>query len=222
MRKWDWLNLDVGSFQCITSLSKRSLISVGTFQCEETYSEMSYIKAYWVWESLISMISGLSRKFTKTGVNDTVYELIANYGLRFAFCSGQEFHWTHTIPAVYCKTYLLPLWQCSPRKFRRWRRPWKLSLMYVCICLCVCVCTCACVYACMSPVCWSVDKKGYFGMTRHYEDEGLNRTSMTQAYSKLSGSHTFDVLAQIIQNKLKEYCIHNKCVSVVTDSGSNM
>lgn len=31
----------------------------------------------------------------------------------------------------------------------------------------------------------------------------------------------YDILTKIIENELKEYCIHNKCVGVVMDNASN-
>lgn len=45
------------------------------------------------------------------------------------------------------------------------------------------------------------------GMAVNYLVEGLNRKSMVPGCSKVSSSHTYDVLAQIIENTLKENCL---------------
>lgn len=37
----------------------------------------------------------------------------------------------------------------------------------------------------------------------------------------MSGNHTYDVLVKIIENELKKYCTHKKCVGVVTDNARN-
>lgn len=70
--------------------------------------------------------------------------------------------------------------------------------------------------------CWSVRKRGFSGVTAHWIDpETLSRCSAGLACKQLRGSHTFDLLANALNDIHAEFEIRGKIVRTTTDNGSN-
>lgn len=70
--------------------------------------------------------------------------------------------------------------------------------------------------------CWSAHQKSYIGVTCHWIDEDtFERRSVVLACKHLKGSHTFDVLAGVLDDIHCQYRIRGKVVRTTTDSGSN-
>ncbi|XP_061582587.1 uncharacterized protein LOC133448250 isoform X2 [Cololabis saira] len=70
--------------------------------------------------------------------------------------------------------------------------------------------------------CWSAHQKSYIGVTCHWIDgETFERGSVVLACKRLKGSHTFDVLAGVLDDIHCQYKIRGKVVRTTTDSGSN-
>lgn len=58
---------------------------------------------------------------------------------------------------------------------------------------------------------WTKHRRSYLGVTIHWiEPESLERKSAALALRRLTGRHTFDVLAAAIHDIHKEYVVHNK------------
>ena len=53
-------------------------------------------------------------------------------------------------------------------------------------------------------------------MTVHWLDENLDRKSLALACRRIKGHHTHDVLADMMEQVLKEYSIQNKVCGIVT------
>lgn len=70
--------------------------------------------------------------------------------------------------------------------------------------------------------CWSHCRKSYIGVTAHWINlRSLKREYAALACSRLFGSHTYDVIANKINEIHKDYKIQNKFVLTTTDNGSN-
>lgn len=70
--------------------------------------------------------------------------------------------------------------------------------------------------------CWSVRRRGFIGVTAHWIDpETLQRCSAALACRQLRGSHTFDLLANALNDIHAEFEIRGKIVRTTTDNGSN-
>lgn len=66
------------------------------------------------------------------------------------------------------------------------------------------------------------EKKSYIGVTCHWiNSKNFKRESISLACCRLSGHHTYDVVAQALQKIHTKYKIQNKIVSTTTDNGSN-
>lgn len=77
-------------------------------------------------------------------------------------------------------------------------------------------------YVATTTDCWSAHQKSYIGVTCHWIDwETLERRSAVLACKRLRGSHTFDVLAGVLDDIHCHYRIRGKVVITTTDSGSN-
>lgn len=70
--------------------------------------------------------------------------------------------------------------------------------------------------------CWSVRRRSFIGVTAHWIDpDDLKRCSAALACRQLRGSHTFDVLANALNDIHSEFEIREKIVRTTTDNGSN-
>lgn len=59
--------------------------------------------------------------------------------------------------------------------------------------------------------CWSANKKGYLGMTVHWLDPNTRvRKMAVLACERIMGSHTYDVLAQVMANIHSQFGIEDK------------
>ncbi|XP_075941705.1 uncharacterized protein LOC142944090 isoform X1 [Anarhichas minor] len=70
--------------------------------------------------------------------------------------------------------------------------------------------------------CWSVRRRSFIGVTAHWIDpDSLKRCSAALACKQLRGSHTFDVLANALNDIHSEFEIRGKIQRTTTDNGSN-
>lgn len=77
-------------------------------------------------------------------------------------------------------------------------------------------------YVATTADCWSKGKRGYLGVTCHWIDsKSLQRHSVSLACSRITGRHTYDVIANALNKIHTSYKIQNKIVATTTDSGSN-
>jgi hypothetical protein len=75
---------------------------------------------------------------------------------------------------------------------------------------------------CTTADMWSANNHSYFGMTVHWLDmDTLLRKSAALACTRVTGKHTFDVIAAKIYEIHSQYHITNKVVTTITDNGSN-
>lgn len=69
---------------------------------------------------------------------------------------------------------------------------------------------------------WTHFSRAFLGVTVHWVDtETLERQSAMLTVERLSGRHTYDVLAAALEKVHQDFNIQNKVVSCVTDNGSN-
>ena len=70
--------------------------------------------------------------------------------------------------------------------------------------------------------CWSAHGRSFIGVTGHWiETETLQRKSCVLACRRLTGRHTFDVLASQLEDIHTEFEIRSKVRKTTTDNGSN-
>ena len=70
--------------------------------------------------------------------------------------------------------------------------------------------------------CWSARSRSYIGVTAHWIDaESMCHVSAALACRRLTGSHTYDVLAGAIDAIHGDYSLRQKVCRTTTDSGSN-
>ncbi|XP_076860592.1 uncharacterized protein LOC143513741 [Brachyhypopomus gauderio] len=70
--------------------------------------------------------------------------------------------------------------------------------------------------------CLSASRRSFIGVTAHWMDpESLKRCSVALACRRLRGSHTFDLLANALNDIHTEFEIRGKIVRTTTDNGSN-
>lgn len=64
--------------------------------------------------------------------------------------------------------------------------------------------------------------RSFLGVTVHFMDEGsLEKKSAALACQRLSGRHTYDVIASALHAVFLDYKILHKICVVITDNGSN-
>ena len=69
---------------------------------------------------------------------------------------------------------------------------------------------------------WTSRRRSYLGETIHWYDKGsLQRRNACLAIRRVRGSHTYDVLAKLIEDIHVEFLVTSKLRASTTDSGSN-
>lgn len=64
--------------------------------------------------------------------------------------------------------------------------------------------------------------RSYLGITVHWIEEGsLERKSNLLSIKRLTGSHTYDILAKSLESVYNLFTINNKIFYKTTDNGSN-
>jgi len=77
-------------------------------------------------------------------------------------------------------------------------------------------------YVATTTDCWTAYGKSYIGVTVHWVDSAtLERKSAYMALRRMTGSHTYDVIATMLDDIHSEYGIRRKIVRTTTDNGSN-
>ncbi|XP_067298604.1 zinc finger BED domain-containing protein 4-like [Pseudorasbora parva] len=77
-------------------------------------------------------------------------------------------------------------------------------------------------YVATTADCWSARQRSYLGVTCHWIDStSFERCSAALACRRMTGSHTFDVIAAALEEIHVEYKIRGKITRTTTDSGSN-
>jgi hypothetical protein len=69
---------------------------------------------------------------------------------------------------------------------------------------------------------WTSRRKSYLGETVHWFDKDtLKRRNACLAIKRITGSHTYDVLARVIEDIHMDFDITSKLRAATTDNGSN-
>lgn len=77
-------------------------------------------------------------------------------------------------------------------------------------------------YVCTTADIWSAKRRSFFGVTGHWFDKDLKRKSAALACRRFYGTHSFDRIAEILEDIHLQYELKNeKIVATVTDNGSN-
>lgn len=77
-------------------------------------------------------------------------------------------------------------------------------------------------YIATTTDCWTARRRSFIGVTAHWLDpSSFERRSVGLACRQLKGTHTFDVLASVMNDIHSEYEICEKMVRTTTDNGSN-
>lgn len=79
-------------------------------------------------------------------------------------------------------------------------------------------------FVCTSADIWSSSKRSYLGMTIHWiNNDTLKREGAAIACRRFKGSHTYDKIAEIINEVHSEFNLNlYKITKTITDNGSNM
>lgn len=77
-------------------------------------------------------------------------------------------------------------------------------------------------YFCTTADIWSNKHRSFFGYTCHWLDKDYTRISAALVCKRFSGAHTFDRIAEVIQEINEEFNLNPfNIVATVTDNGSN-
>lgn len=77
-------------------------------------------------------------------------------------------------------------------------------------------------YVCTTADIWSTKRRSYLGVTCHWIDTNLGRHSATLACRRFSGTHSYDRVADLLEEIHLQYNLCSpKVVATVTDNGSN-
>lgn len=77
-------------------------------------------------------------------------------------------------------------------------------------------------FVCSTCDVWTHRARSYLGVSVHFIDEQWNRKSFILAFRYLNRRHTYDYLAEILDNIYKEYDLSaEKIIHTITDGGSN-
>ncbi|KAL3185436.1 hypothetical protein MRX96_005460 [Rhipicephalus microplus] len=75
---------------------------------------------------------------------------------------------------------------------------------------------------CCTADCWTASNRSFLGVMVHYiDEESLERRSAVLVCQRLSGHHTYDVIATALHAVFVEYEILHKICVVITDNGSH-
>lgn len=77
-------------------------------------------------------------------------------------------------------------------------------------------------YVCTTADIWSAKKRSFFGLTVHWINNNFERCSAALACKRFSGSHTFDKIAEILDDTHSKFDLdRGKLVATISDNGSN-
>ena len=77
-------------------------------------------------------------------------------------------------------------------------------------------------FVCITTDIWSSTHRSFLGVTCHWIEEDLTRNSAVLSLRRFKGKHTYDKIAELLQDTFTVYDLTTtKIVSVVTDNGSN-
>lgn len=76
-------------------------------------------------------------------------------------------------------------------------------------------------YVCTTADCWTTRRRSFLGVTVHWLTNELVRKSYCLAVRRIRGSHTYDVLAKLLEEIHEEFNLNHKLTATITDSGSN-
>lgn len=77
-------------------------------------------------------------------------------------------------------------------------------------------------FVCSTCDVWTHRARSYLGVSVHFIDEQWNRKSFILAFRYLNKRHTYDYLAEILDNIYKEFDLSaEKIIHTITDGGSN-
>lgn len=69
--------------------------------------------------------------------------------------------------------------------------------------------------------CWTAYRGSYLGMTVHWLEDDLVRRSACLAVRRVTGSHTYNIIAKLIESIHIEFKIAANVNCTITDNGSN-
>lgn len=77
-------------------------------------------------------------------------------------------------------------------------------------------------YVCTTADVWSGKKRSFMGITCHWINNKIIRQSAALACRRFKGTHSYDKIAEIIEDIHSSYNINNKVVATITDNGSKL